>query len=111
MRVETTNIDDFCSELAIEAEHGRIHENIVRVRIDRIPEQDEAISFEVSFWSTAVIDESGGQYVLELGLLAGRDTQAEPNAGSETAADWEKRIQDVCEGHDLTLRHGKIEVI
>lgn len=110
MRIELVTIEDFCAELSTEATAGRIYEGIVRVRTDRMPEQEEAISFEVGFWATALVKSGDGDWVLEFGRAAGRDTAGNPDGGTKQAAEWKKQIEAVCEAHDLTLRRGRIEV-
>lgn len=107
MRVELTNIDDFCEEL--EQEAHRIHEQVVRVRIDRVPQQDEGVTYDVGFWATALVKTEDGDWVLEFGRLAGEDSGS-TDEGSETAARWREQVELLAAKQGLTLRRGKIEI-
>lgn len=109
MKVELTTIEDFCCELEAEAAQGHVHGNIVRLRTDRTPEQDEAISFQVGLWATAVVKREDAQWLLEFACVGGSDEGAE-DAGSEVVARWRKQVQRVADRHGLEVRPGKIEI-
>jgi len=109
MRVELNTIQEFLSELEIEAKAGRIHENIVRVRIDRVAEQDEAITFEIRLWATAAVVADGSDWLMEVGVIIG-STADEGTDPDREAVDWKKRIEKVAEANGLTVRAGKIEL-
>lgn len=110
MRVQVYDIDEFIGELTADAPHVR--GLTVRVRVDRIPEQDEAISFEVDFWATCVVmSPDEGPYLLEFCAKAGRDSRSNVAAGSAVAAGWRAEIVRACDSLGLRLRRGKLEVI
>jgi hypothetical protein len=106
MRVEVNTVDEFLEELDLDAE--RVHEGIVRVRVDRVPEQDEEVSHEVWFRGTALVRGEDGDYVLEVTARAGHDRGTFD--GTETADEWRNEVKQLCERHNLDLRKGKIEV-
>ena len=109
MRVEVTTIEDFCSELRIDAEKEQVWNKEVRYRIDRSPEQDEEISFQVGIWLTAIVDIGEDRYILELGVPTGCDETGSPR-GTHTANEWKQRVQEICDDVGLTLRPGKFEL-
>jgi len=114
MRVEVTTIEDFCSELRIDAEKEQVWNKEVRYRIDRSPEQDEEISFQVGIWLTAIVDVGEDRYILELGVPTGCDhTYVEgedDNVGTRLANGWKQRVQEICDDVGLILRPGKFEL-
>ena len=117
MIVDCNTIEEFCDELNREADH--LYDGCVRVRIDRSPEQDEAVSFEVAFHSTAMVvkADDGSAWLLKFSGFAGRDVISEDDKGetvyleegSETAESWRQLIQDTVAGR-ADIRHGKIEL-
>lgn len=109
MRITFATIDEFCDELAV-VDPGNVFERTVRVRIDRMAEQDEAITFAVGLWATALVRTDAGDWVMEFGEIAGRDTRNNDNAGSAAAAAWVGQIRSAAEAVGLKLRRGKIEV-
>lgn len=109
MRVECATIEEFCDELSIEANHGRIHESLVRVRIDRTPQQKECIGYDVGLVATAMVKTTEGDWLLEFAGYCGEDEKANI-AGSAKARQWKKKIEEVAEGHNLMVRGGKWEV-
>lgn len=109
MRVECNTIESFIKELSQEANHGRVYERVVRTRIDYTPEQDEAISHEVIFWATAIIDGSKSEWVLEFGGVAGSDEDGEA-AGTAKATEWRELIGTVADQYQLFMREGKYEI-
>jgi len=110
MRVQVYDCDDFLEELREEA--ANVRGLTVRVRIDRIPEQAEAVSHEVDVWATCVVmSAEEGPYLLEFCAKAGRDTQGNGAIGSKVAESWRSKIADVCGSCGLRLRRGKLEVI
>jgi hypothetical protein len=110
VRVEFNTVEDFANDLATEAAAGRVYENIVRVRVDREPEQREAISHLVGFWATAVVRSESGDWLLEFGQVAGSDTRMTPDGGTAVAERWRKRIEAVAKEYGLAVRSGRIEV-
>lgn len=106
MRVVVNTIEEFCSEIACSNVVGKT----VRFRVDRIAEQDEAITFLVGVWATAVIaEDSGNVYLLEFGDTAGYDN-ANGDVGTDVAAHWEVEVLAACHKAGLEVRPGKIEV-
>lgn len=110
MRVEVTTVEDFCAELEAEAKATRVHDGIVRIRVDRVPEQDEEISHVVQLWATALIQTDEGQWVLEYGKIAGVDSPADPDKGTKVVQEWQKAIEDTADRSGLQVRRGKIEI-
>lgn len=113
MKVEFTNIDDFLDEIA--EQRSRIHDRVVRYRVDRVPEQEQHISELVGMWITALVLTEHGEFIVEFGENAGRDvigesSENDPDCGTAVMVTWLDKLKAVCEKHNLTLRGGKIEV-
>ena len=108
MRVETTTIEDFCDEL--KQEKDNIYRKVVRVRVDRVPEQEAEVTFQVGFWATALVKHPDGEWVVEFGRIAGTDGSSHGDSGSEQADDWRDAINKVAAELDLRVRRGKIEI-
>lgn len=100
MRVEFTSEDDFLQELMLERTH--VHQRIVRVRIDEMPEQDECVTFTYGIWLTSLVKMDGGEALLECGLSTGDDRAK--------AEEIRERVASECEKLSLQVRPGKIEV-
>ena len=124
MRVECHNIDGFLQELETEADAGHVWQKIVRVDIDRHPEQEQELTFAIAFHGSVLIDLSGAgespQELLHFDGIAGRDgytgrtptgERADPEAGTKRAAEWRQRINDIAAKHGLTVRPGKFELV
>lgn len=109
MRIEFGTIEEFCEELR-EAAPDVLHKT-VRVRIDRVPEQAEAVSFQVGVWATALVRTGDGDWVLEFGDIAGRDSPGNKSAGSDRATEWQRLVLATARESGLRVRSGKIEVI
>jgi hypothetical protein len=110
MRITHSNINDFCEELAVEAKAGRVHRSEVWTRIDRAPEQDEKITFLIVLWATVAITTPEGDFVMEFGAECGSDDRRNPDGGTTVALGWLAQIKGIAEGHDLTVRKGKLEI-
>lgn len=111
MRVECGTFDEFLEELKLEAAAHRIHENIVRVRVDRTPQQDEAVSFDVALLATALIKTTDGDWTLEYAGYCGEDrNQSKQSTGTMVSNAQRRKIEDVAEAYDLRIRGGKWEV-
>lgn len=112
MRIEFTNIEDFCSELRCGSDGSHsLFDDTVRVRVDREPLQREEISHRVTFRATTIVilDGDGSEYLADMGLFAGID-DAEGQYGSCQAANWRDQIEAVCKERGLKMRPGRIEV-
>lgn len=110
MIVSCNTLDEFLAEVS--RAPGRVFEGLVRVRIDRDPEQDEEISFTVGLWATAVVQAegpSGHGYVIEAALMCGID-DSDGNKGSEIAEGYRGRVLAMCETHGLKLAAGRWEL-
>lgn len=111
MKIECGDIEEFCVELGLEGNNRSIHRGIVRVRVDKTPQQQEQVTFDVTFWATALIVSPDLDHVLEFGGHCGvDDVSAQDTAGSELAEAWKQQVQRVCDAYDLSLRRGKIEL-
>jgi hypothetical protein len=108
MRVVMNSVEEFAEEIA--EEHAGVLGGIVRQRVDREPEQPEAVTHRVWVWLTAVIATEHGNYLLEFGGTAGSDDNRTPSGGSDHAREWINCIAEVCSRHRLDLRPGKLEV-
>ena len=108
MRVICGSIEEFMGELAAEASADRVFRKIVRLRIERIPEQEEQVSFQVAVMASVLIGGDRPEEMLEFTGFAGRDAHRED--GTRTAQSWQKQIQGLCKTHGLTLRRGKWEI-
>lgn len=111
MKVQILELSELLDELAFEAE--RIRHNVVRVRIDRTPEQDEAISFEVGIWVTAVVNDmqNRADHLLEFMAYCGRDSRKGGDAGTSAANAIRDQVAALAASKGLTIRPGKLEFI
>lgn len=109
MRVTCGCIEEFVEELESEASAGRVIRKIVRLRIERVPEQKERVSFQVAFIGTALLGDQRPEELLQFAGTAGRDCR-DDEAGTETAEQWRDQVKAVCEKHGLTLRRGQLEI-
>jgi len=103
MRIEVNSVDQFLEELEFEAKSGRVYNELVRVRIDRVPENEEGYTFRYNLWATAVVD--GGNQLLEFGMHVG----AERDGALVAATEMQTKIQDRAAELGLSCRGGKIE--
>lgn len=109
MRVICGSLEEFLSELDAEAGDGRVWQKVVRLRIERVPEQKDQTSFEVAFIGTALIGGQHPEYLLEFVGWTGIDGRR-PNDGTKTAEDWQSQVKTLCEKRGLKLRRGKLEI-
>lgn len=109
MRVVFNTPQEFLAEITAESDH--VVDGILRMRVDREPEQPEAVTFQVGVWLTAVIATESGGYLVEFGGVVGSDDTATPRGGSEAAEEIYREVKAVCEHGGLELRDGKIETI
>lgn len=93
----------------IEHEHEHILGGVVRMRIDREPEQAEAVTFRVGVWLTAVVVNESGPYLVEYGGHVGSDDGTTPQGGTKAARELAMKVESLCDAHGLELRDGKIE--
>lgn len=113
MRVTFATCDDFCAEL--ERLSDTIWRKEVRVRIDRAPEQDDEVTFQVAIWGTAICRSGDGDFLLEYGELCGFDNEEQgarhPHAGSDEAQSRRTRIERSCSKRGLQILPGKFEAV
>jgi len=109
MRVVFESHRDFLREITLE--RNNIRGNVVRARVDRLPEQDESITFSVWLHLSAVVAANTGEYVIEFSGLAGSDDEATPKGGTERVNDWTRDCVDTLKELELELRPGKIEFV
>lgn len=109
MRIEFGTVEEFCDELREYAPD--VLQKTVRVRIDRVAEQAEGCSFQVGVWATALVRTGDGDWVLEFGDIAGRDSRATGDAGTARANEWARLVANTARESGLRVRSGKIEVI
>lgn len=107
MKVECKTIDQFITELHHDA--GSLFGNMVRVRIDRDPEQEEGVSFQIVFHATAVVAKPDGEWLLEFSDVAGCD-EGKDMSGSNVAGKWMRSISELAKGKGFEIREGKIEL-
>ena len=110
MRIVVEDPIEFCAE--IDAEYKNLRNGIVRYRVDRVPEQAEALTFAVWVHMSAVIADETGGYLLEFSQPAGSDDGDGPN-GTKQAEKWIGLLQAVRDERKefIELRPGKIELI
>ena len=112
MIVECGNIREFCEELTHDLDY--VHGQVVRIRIDRTPEQEEEVSFEVGFVATVVMATPGSEWLLKFEGCAGIDDPLDngemDEVGSATASSWREAIEDILQGTDIRIGAGKIEI-
>lgn len=109
MRVVFTTPEAWLAEVAAEAQH--VLGGVVRMRVDREPEQAEAVTHRVSCWLTAVIVNDSGPYLVEFGDVLGSDDGKTPTGGTDAASAIAAKLRDVCSATGLTKRDGKIEAV
>lgn len=109
MRVVMNTVDEFLAEIEAESQH--VLGGIVRLRIDREPEQPEAVTFRVGACLSAVVVNDSGPYLVEFGQVLGSDDHRTPTGGSDAAAEIEARTRSLCERLGLQVRSGKIEAV
>ncbi len=113
MRITVATIEDFCEELTREAQARKLFKGEVFTRIDRAPEQPEAVSFLVVMWGTAAIevqtDDGVVMQLLEFGAECGSDDR-KAKAGTEVANQWLAKVRAVAEAFGLSMRKGKLEL-
>lgn len=103
MRIEFGNVSEFLGEL--HADKDRILNKVVRVRVDEIPEQDEAITFTFGIWATAISGSGEERMLLECGVSTGSGERGEAEAERLREA-----ITDECKELGLDVRPGKLEL-
>jgi hypothetical protein len=112
MKVEVGSITEFCTELILDA--NKVHEGIVRVRVDRDPQQEklrDQVTFDVRISATALIVGPETEFVLEYQDYCGLDDiSCSDKTGSDVAEAHRAAIQRICDSYDLTIRHGRIEL-
>lgn len=111
MIVDCRDLPEFLAEVARVSD--RVFEKLVRVRIDRFPEQDEELTFTVDLWATALIvshDGSGNGYLVEFSGHCGTDDAGGPQAGTIEAARLSQLVADLCQANGLVLAGGKWEI-
>ena len=101
MRVEFGSFEEIATEIDLEA--GNVLGGIVRMRIDRSPEQPEAVTFAVDVWVSAVIVSDSGAYLVEFADRAGCDDGTTPTGGSDRAGEWNNKLAAICDKHGLEL--------
>lgn len=111
MRVEYNTVDEFLSDL--ESEKDSIWDSTVRLRINKTSMNDEGTSYQISMWLTAVVRKETGEFVMELGAVAGEDIEdSNPDrSGSERADEWKEKVYNVTEDLGLRIKPGKYELI
>ncbi len=107
MRITFTDVDKFCAELRQEA--GSIVWKQVRVRVDRVAEQDEGVSFAMAIWGTALIEKAGVAGIIEYGEWCGSDEPSNPDGGTTVANNRRARIEKAAKEIGLEIRDGKFE--
>ena len=118
MRVECTDIAQFCQELQTEckAEGTKIHRGIVRMREDRDEPNPDTGDYGMGYWLTALIETADGMYCLELGKNLGQVEAGHIHTTGyrdpiELCSAARNMVQRICTEHDLTIRTGKWEII
>ncbi len=114
--VQLTSIDEFIGELqrtavpeSGEAPDAKIMDNMIRWRVNRSPEQREEVSFQVSVWATAILQETDADYLLEFGKALG-SSEAKDSPVEIKVNGMESSLKAACDLLGLKVRPGKIEV-
>lgn len=107
MRVVFESPESWMKE--IDAEAKQVLGGVVRMRVDREPEQAEAITHKVGVWLTAVVVNESGPYLVEFGDVVGCDDGTTPSGGTDAAREIAMQLESLCDAHGLELRDGKIE--
>jgi hypothetical protein len=111
MRVEVRSIGEYIAEVRASVEAGSaLMEDCVRFRIDKHPQQKEAISFDVQYHVTAVVQDGADRYILDLTEYAGEDDGLD-RKGTQEAERAREELREAIKEQGLTVRHGKIEVL
>jgi len=111
MQVEVNTVEEFCAEVSEEAKLNRIFDKVVRLKVDRTPEQDEEVSFQLGLWATVWVKTDDSQWVIQFASVAGTDEPSvEITDGSRKVEHWIKMITEQCERLGLTIRDGKWEM-
>lgn len=114
MRVTHDNLADLLSDLR--SEKDAIYQRVVRLQTYRLDEDGDnehkrGQSFIMGLWVTALVRHEDGDWCIEFGEMAGRDTVKYPDAGTDAVDDWRQQVGKVCDDCNLIIRPGKIEVI
>lgn len=107
MRIEVNTIEEFFTELEVEAQADHVHNRVLRMRVDQIPEQEQEVTFFKILWLTAVVEK--GEALLELGMKIGTSTRHGDGPGDVVEREIREAVKNECAKLGLTLRHGKIE--
>lgn len=113
MRVTHDNIEDLLID--IRTEKDAIYQQVVRLQTYRLDEFEghphkSGMSFIMGLWVTALVRHDDGDWCIEFGEMAGRDTIEDPDAGTDAVDEWRQRVGRVCDECSLTIRPGKYEV-
>ena len=112
MIIECGTISEFCQELQHDLDY--VHGHVVRIRIDRTPEQEEEVSFEVRFVATVVMVTQDSEWLLKFEGCAGTDEPFDngemDELGSAAALNWREAIEDILQDTDIRIGAGKIEI-
>ena len=104
MRIELNSLDDFLSEI----EADGVYQDVVRVRVDRVPEQKEQVTFALGIWVTALSKDA--EWLYELGLPLGSEKgKRGAKGGAEIAQEMQDKLKAKCDELGITIRPGKIE--
>ncbi len=106
MIVECRTADQFITELR--RTNDRILEKLVRVRIDKVPEQAEELSHVVAIWGTAIVCNPDGLrgYQIEYGEICGAD-EGDNYEASERADQLRIKLADAALLLGLSIGVGK----
>ena len=101
MRIELNSLDDFLGEIETDSVHG----DTIRVRVDRIPEQQSATTFMRIMWLTAIqVDESDREFLLECVHDLGRERNDEADKNEREARARLAKLDGI------SVRPGKLDV-
>ncbi len=123
MRVVCSTINEFLQEIDHNIKKSGsscVHGQTIRGSIIETPLPDsattnprEVVKFEMGLQASVVIDlGSDGQFLLEVGEIAGNDYRDGSNDTNATKAveAWVNKIQGFCEKHDLRYGPGIISI-
>ena len=100
MRVEFNSLDEFISEV----ESDGVYRDIVRVRVDRVPEQQSASTFSRVMWLTAIqVDSSHHEFLLECIHDLGRERNGVAEQNEREARERLAKLDGI------SIRHGKLD--
>jgi hypothetical protein len=105
--IQLSTLEEFIAEL--QAAPDQILDRTVRIKINRIAEQREAVSWLVVVWLTAIQKGDDADYLMEFGKEIGSSKTKDSPVEAKVAG-MEAQLKAACELIGLKVRPGKLEV-